>query len=129
MNLNGIPILSIITFLPVLGAVAVMLIPGADESAQRRMREIALGFTTADFVLSLLLWANFNGGTSDFQFVERADWLGGGIGYKMGVDGISVLFVVLTAFLTPISILASEAIHTRLRECANTLWRSCCSKR
>ena len=94
--MSGIPVLSIITFLPVLGAAAVMLIRDS-ESAQRRMRIIALGFTVVDFVLSLLLWANFNTGTSDFQFVERADWLGAGIGYKMGVDGISVLFVVLTA--------------------------------
>src|SRR5690348_17329809 len=112
----GWPILSIITFLPMLGAIAIMLIPGSDEKAGRQMRTVALVFTAVDFAMSLLLWANFNTGTSDFQFVETADWLGRGIGYKMGVDGISVLFVVLTAFLTPISIIASEAIHSRLRE-------------
>ncbi|HEX5281546.1 MAG TPA: NADH-quinone oxidoreductase subunit M [Micropepsaceae bacterium] len=116
MDLHGWPILSIITFLPALGALAVMLIPGSDEKSYRQMRMVALVFSGVDFVLSLLLWANFNTGTSDFQFVETSAWLGGGIGYKMGVDGISILFVVLTAFLTPVSILASEAVHSRLRE-------------
>ena len=67
-------------------------------------------------MLSLLLWANFDTGTAAFQFVENFNWLGGGINYKMGVDGISVLFVVLTALLMPICILASEAIHARVRE-------------
>jgi NADH-quinone oxidoreductase subunit M len=80
------------------------------------MRVVALAFTVAAFALSLLLWADFNTGTSDFQFVETADWLGSGIAYKMGVDGISVLFVVLTAFLTPVAIIASESVHSRLRE-------------
>jgi NADH-quinone oxidoreductase subunit M len=116
MGLHGWPILSIITFLPALGALAVMLIPGSGKESYRQMRIVALVFSGIDFALSLLLWANFNTGTSDFQFVESSAWLGGGIGYKMGVDGISVLFVVLTAFLTPVSILASEAVHTRLRE-------------
>jgi NADH-quinone oxidoreductase subunit M len=116
MNSFGWPILSITTFLPALGALAIMLMPGAGAEAERRMRIVALVFTVADFALSLLLWVNFNTATSDFQFVETADWLGGGIGYKMGVDGISVLFVVLTAFLTPVAIIASEAVHSRLRE-------------
>jgi NADH-quinone oxidoreductase subunit M len=116
MIFGGWPILSIVTFLPLLGAIAVMLVPGSGEQPGRQMRIVALVFTAFDFALSLLLWINFNTGTSDFQFVETADWLGRGIGYKMGVDGISVLFVVLTAFLTPISIIASEAIHSRLRE-------------
>ena len=108
----GWPILSIITFLPVIGALLILLVRGDDRSA----RIIALVTTLVDFVLSLLLWANFDTSTADFQFVEIRDWLGPGIGYKMGVDGISMLFVVLTAFLMPICILASEAIHERVRE-------------
>jgi NADH-quinone oxidoreductase subunit M len=110
--MQGFPILSLITFLPVVGALAILLIRGSD----RTMRNIALATTAADFVLSLVLWANFDASTPAFQFVESSLWLGGNITYKMGVDGISMLFVVLTAFLMPISILASEAIHTRLRE-------------
>jgi NADH-quinone oxidoreductase subunit M len=109
--MEGFPILSIITFLPVVGALLILLLPG-DHTA----RMIALATTAVNFVLSLVLWANFDTGTPAFQFLETSVWLGGNITYKMGVDGISVLFVVLTAFLMPICILASETIHTRLRE-------------
>jgi NADH-quinone oxidoreductase subunit M len=111
-----LPILSIITYLPLLGALLILLAPGGPESAGKRARTIALVVTLIDFLLSLLLWVNFNTGTADFQFVENVRWLGGGINYKMGVDGISVLFVVLTALLMPICIVASEAIHGRVRE-------------
>ncbi len=112
----GLPILSIITFLPALGALLILFAPGDAETAGHRARQIALIVTLIDFVLSLLLWANFNTGTADFQFLENASWLGGGINYKMGVDGISVLFVVLTALLMPICIAGSAAIHERIRE-------------
>jgi NADH-quinone oxidoreductase subunit M len=98
------------------GALFILLAPGDAERAGHRARQIVLVVTALDFLLSLLLWANFNTGTADFQFVESMDWLGGGILYKMGVDGISVLFVVLTALLMPISILASDAVHVRIRE-------------
>jgi NADH-quinone oxidoreductase subunit M len=108
----GLPILSIVTFLPLLGALLILVMRGSDQSA----RNIALVFTTVDFLLTLLLWANFDTGTAAFQFVESAAWLGPNIGYKMGVDGISVLFVVLTGLLMPICILASDAIHKRVRE-------------
>ncbi|MDB5617077.1 NADH-quinone oxidoreductase subunit M, partial [Tardiphaga sp.] len=94
------------------GALAILTLRMSDRAS----RVIALAVTLADFVLSLLLWANFNTGTAAFQFVETADWLGGGIGYKMGVDGISLLFVVLTALLMPICILASwGSIQTRVK--------------
>jgi len=108
----GWPILSIITFVPLVGALLLLIVRGDDRS----VRMIALVTTLVDFVLSLLLWLNFDTGTAAFQFVETSSWIGAGIGYKMGVDGISVLFVVLTAFLMPVCILASAAIHDRLRE-------------
>src|SRR5262245_31204902 len=110
--MQGLPILSFITFLPVVGALVILAVRGGDHAA----RLIAIATTAVDFVLSLVLWANFDPGTSGFQFIETSVWLGGNITYKMGVDGISVLFVVLTAFLMPICILASETIHTRVRE-------------
>jgi NADH-quinone oxidoreductase subunit M len=115
MGLSGWPILSIVTFLPALGALLVLLVPG-NADADRHARRIAFAVTLIDLALALLLWANFNTATADFQFVENSAWLGGGINYKMGVDGISVLFVVLTALLMPVSIAASEAIHGRIRE-------------
>ena len=73
--------------------------------------------TLFTFGVSLYIWAHFDKGTSGFQFVEEMDWLGASIKYKMGVDGISVLFVVLTAFLMPLCIIASwESIQTRVKE-------------
>jgi len=108
----GLPLLSIITFLPLIGVLAILVARGNDRAA----RVIALVVTLLDFALSLLLWARFDTSTADFQFVESASWLGSGINYKMGVDGISMLFVVLTAALMPVCIVASEAIHTRIRE-------------
>jgi NADH-quinone oxidoreductase subunit M len=114
--MGGWPILSIITLLPAVGALFILLSPGDAEAAGHRARQIALIVTLIDLVLSFVLWANFDTSTAEFQFVESAAWLGGGINYKMGVDGISVLFVVLTALLMPICILASDAIHARIRE-------------
>src|SRR6266849_10230712 len=114
--MGGWPILSIITLLPAVGALFIMLAPGDAASAGYRARQIALIVTLIDLVLSFVLWANFDTSTAEFQFVESAAWLGNGINYKMGVDGISVLFVVLTALLMPICILASDAIHARIRE-------------
>jgi NADH-quinone oxidoreductase subunit M len=118
----GVPILSIITFVPLLGALAILAVRGNDETARR----IALVTTLIDFALSLVLWARFDTSTAAFQFVESASWLGAGINYKMGVDGISVLFVVLTAALMPVCIVASEAIHTRVREYMVAFW---CARR
>ena len=114
--MGGWPILSIITLLPAVGALFILFGRGDSESAGMRARQIALIVTLIDLVLSFVLWANFDKSTAEFQFVESAAWLGGGINYKMGVDGISVLFVVLTALLMPICILASDAIHARIRE-------------
>src|SRR5258705_2531791 len=116
MGLGGWPILSIITLLPAVGALFILLAPADVAAAGYRARQIALIVTLIDLVFFFVLGAIFDTTTADFQFVESADWLGGGINYKMGVDGISVLFVVLTALLMPICILASDAIHARIRE-------------
>ena len=110
-------LLSIITFLPLVGAIAIMAIRGSGETVARNARWIALVFTVADFILTLVLWAGFDGSSSSFQFVEHARWLTNGISYHMGVDGISMLFVVLTGLLMPFCILASwESIETRVAE-------------
>jgi len=112
-------LLSIITFLPLVGAVIILLIArsGASEIVARNARWIALIFTVADLILSIVLWAKFDGSSSAFQFVEHAPWLTGGISYHMGVDGISMLFIVLTGILMPVCILASwESIETRVAE-------------
>ncbi|HVE04121.1 MAG TPA: NADH-quinone oxidoreductase subunit M [Rhizomicrobium sp.] len=108
-------ILSIVTFAPLIGAALIMLAGGSDVA--RTARWIALVTTLIEFAISLVIWFKFDGSIAAFQFVERANWLGPGIGYHMGVDGISMLFIVLTAGLMPICILASwESIQTRVSE-------------
>jgi len=110
-------ILSIVTFLPLLGAAAIVFAPGGEASVARTARWVALVTTLIEFAISIFIWLKFDGSIAAFQFVERADWLGPGIGYHMGVDGISMLFIVLTAGLMPICILASwESIETRVAE-------------
>ena len=110
-------ILSIVTFLPLAGVALIMALTGDAEKVARNARWIALVTTLVEFAISLFIWFKFDGSSAAFQFVERADWLGPGIGYHMGVDGISMLFIVLTAGLMPICILASwESIETRVAE-------------
>jgi NADH-quinone oxidoreductase subunit M len=106
-------ILSVTTFLPLVGA---LLIAALNAEAVRNARWIALWTTLITFFVSLLIWWNFDATASGFQFVEEYRWLGP-LKYKMGVDGISMLFVILTTFLMPVCILASwEAIQIRVKE-------------
>ena len=102
------PILSTVTFLPLVGALLVLVIRGDDAIARRNIFNVALWTTTVTFVLSLFVWINFDSSNPDFQMVERSEWLGGSITYRMGVDGISMLFVILTTFLMPLCVLASR---------------------
>ncbi|RAI60189.1 NADH-quinone oxidoreductase subunit M [Roseicella frigidaeris] len=118
MNAVGFPLLSLITFLPLVGAGIIMSVRGEDAVIARNARWIALWTSLIVLLLSLILWVRFDPGTAAFQFEERLAWLPEfGVGYHMGVDGISVLFVLLSTALTPLCILASwEAIGTRVRE-------------
>src|SRR5690349_14077849 len=110
------PILSVVTFLPLVGALFVALL-AEDEAGIRNARWVALWTTLVTFLISLLLIWRFDPASPEFQFEEKAPWLGGAITYHMGVDGISLPFVVLTTGLMPICILASwEAIETRVKE-------------
>jgi len=112
--MSGLGILSLITFFPLAGA---LVIATLNQEAKGNARWIALYTTLFTLGASLYLWAHFDKAEAGFQFLEEMDWLGGSIKYKMGVDGISVLFVVLTAFLMPLCILASwESIQQRVKE-------------
>ncbi len=116
MNLDT-SILTIVTFLPLVGALLILLTPGRDAASIRNVKWIALVTTLATFAASLLMWSMFDPSSPDFQFVVNAAWLGDVIGYRMGVDGISILFIVLTGLLMPMCILASwESIEHRQRE-------------
>ncbi len=111
------PILSTVTFLPLVGALLILLIKDDSEASRRNIRNVALLTTIFVFILSLVVWAGFDNSNSGFQMVEQVDWMGGGISYHMGVDGISVLFVVLSAFLMPFCILASwVSVEKRVKE-------------
>ncbi|MEO1190118.1 MAG: NADH-quinone oxidoreductase subunit M [Pseudomonadota bacterium] len=112
------PLLSIVTFLPLVGALFILLVRGQEENAARNARAIALWTSSITFLLSLFIWFNFERGTADFQFVEEYVWLPDlGLIYKMGVDGISMPLVLLSTLLTPLCILASwDAIKVRVKE-------------
>ncbi|MGG5889228.1 NADH-quinone oxidoreductase subunit M [Falsiroseomonas sp. HC035] len=118
MNAAGFPLLSLVTFLPLVGALIIMTVRGEEAVVARNARWTALWASLITLALSLLLWGGFDQTTAEFQFVERAQWLPEfGVGYHMGVDGISVLFILLSTILTPLCILASwESVQTRVRE-------------
>jgi NADH-quinone oxidoreductase subunit M len=110
------PILTTVTFLPLVGAFLIMWIRDDNPSGRRNIRSVALFTTVFTFVVSLLIWIGFDNADPGFQFVEEAAWLSDGITYRMGVDGISMLFVILTTFLMPLCILASwESIEKRVK--------------
>ncbi|RUT32712.1 NADH-quinone oxidoreductase subunit M [Arsenicitalea aurantiaca] len=110
-------ILTIVTFLPTVGALLLLLVPGRGASTDNLVRSIALIVTLVNFALTLWLWAMFDNSNPGFQFVENYPWIGESIGYRMGVDGISILFVVLSAFLLPFCVLSSwNSITYRVRE-------------
>ncbi|WP_323795720.1 NADH-quinone oxidoreductase subunit M [Nisaea sp.] len=112
------PLLSLVTFLPLAGALFIALTRGEEKQVAKNARYVALWTSLITFVVSLLIWAGFDPTTADFQFVEKRDWLPDwGIGYHMGVDGISMWFVLLSTLLTPICILSSwEAVQKRVKE-------------
>ncbi|MGB0341925.1 MAG: NADH-quinone oxidoreductase subunit M [Parvibaculales bacterium] len=111
------PILSTITFLPLLGALFILLARGDEQVIAANARAVALWTTTVTLFLSIFMFVQFDTGSTAFQFVERFVWLGGGVDYAMGVDGISVLFVLLTTSLMPLCIVASwTSVKTRVRE-------------
>ncbi|HUB44711.1 MAG TPA: NADH-quinone oxidoreductase subunit M [Acetobacteraceae bacterium] len=118
MNAAGFPILSLITWLPLVGAAVIMSVRGDQETIDSNARWTALWTSLIVLALSLVLWVEFDPGESGFQFVENVPWLAEyGVGYKLGVDGISVLFVLLSTVLTPICILSSwEVITKNVRE-------------
>jgi NADH-quinone oxidoreductase subunit M len=109
-------LLSIVTFIPaVAAAILAVFLRGEDEAAQRNAKWVAMIATTLTFVVSLFILFGFDPSDTGFQFVEEREWLLG-LKYKMGVDGISVLFVMLTTFILPLTIAASWNVTARVKE-------------
>jgi len=109
-------LLSIVTFLPMVAALILALfLRGEDEAAQLGAKRLALAATTATFLISLAILVQFDANDTGFQMVEEREWLFG-LSYNLGVDGISVLFVLLTTFLMPITIAACWGVEHRVKE-------------
>src|SRR5215510_8616374 len=108
------PILTSLIALPIVGSLALFLVKD-DERNESVIRRIALIVAVLVFAETLLLWARFDPSVADFQFVERHAWIPAfGISYAVGVDGISLLLLVLTGFLTPLALLCSwESVHKK----------------
>src|SRR5476649_1238309 len=111
------PILTSLVALPIAGALLLLLMGDDEERSAPLVRNIALVVSVLVFAETLLLWSRFNAASGDFQFVERHAWIPAfGIEYFVGVDGISLLLIVLTAFLTPLALLGSwESVHKQTR--------------
>ena len=104
------PLLTSIVFLPLAGAVLLLLVGGRDGERDDLVRRLALGVSLAVFLLTLVLWAGFDPASAEYQFQEDHEWIPRfGIAYHLGVDGISLFLVVLTGFLTPLALLGSWA--------------------
>jgi NADH-quinone oxidoreductase subunit M len=109
-------LLSITTFIPAIAAgILALFLRGDDEAAQRNAKWLAMAATAMTFLVSLFILIGFNPQDTGFQFVEERTWIMG-LNYKMGVDGISILFVMLTTFLMPIVIASCWSVNTRVKE-------------
>ena len=111
------PILSSLILLPLIGGLFILLSRSSDKSNYQSSKYVALFVSFANFFVSIYLWYTFDPSTSDFQFVENRLWLEGFINYKVGIDGISILFIVLTTLITPLCIISvNQSINTKLKE-------------
>ena len=102
------PILSSLILLPTIGALFIFFVRSSNSQYQSS-KYVALFITLANFFLSLYLWIVFDKSIVDFQFVEEREWISGFVNYKVGVDGISILFILLTTFITPICVITVNA--------------------
>ncbi len=115
--MSEIPILSILIFIPVVGIFFMLLIRNNDDQSSQNLKHTALWIAFLNFIISLSLLFSFDLNDPDFQFVEKYAWIESGISYHLGIDGVSILFVILTTMLVPICILASyESIKFSVKE-------------
>jgi NADH-quinone oxidoreductase subunit M len=111
------PILSTLLLIPLFGSITILLINSNDDIGKRNIKNVALYTSIVNFIVSLLLWINFDKLTSSFQYVEQYYWLSENITYHVGVDGISVFLIILTTFLMPFCVLTSwDSIKEKVKE-------------
>ena len=111
------PILSSLILLPSIGALFILLSKSKDQSNYQSSKYVALFVSFANFFISVYLWYIFDPNITDFQFVENRSWIPGFINYKVGIDGISILFIVLSTLITPLCIISvNKTITTKLKE-------------
>ena len=111
------PILSAIIFIPLIGAFFILITKGVQRNIEKNSKYVAIFSSSANFLLSLFLWYSFDNSVSDFQFVEKKYWIKGFINFQLGVDGISILFILLTTFITPICIFSGiNSIKFKIKE-------------
>jgi len=111
------PILSAIIFIPLIGALFILTINGPQKIIEKNSKYVAIFSSLANFFLSIFLWYSFDASTSEFQFIEKRDWMSGFINFQLGIDGISMLFILLTTFIAPICIFSGiNSIKFKLKE-------------
>ncbi|MEM7461395.1 MAG: NADH-quinone oxidoreductase subunit M [Pseudomonadota bacterium] len=111
------PLLSVVTFVPAFGALIILFMSDSDAVSRRNIRNVTLFVTLLNFILSIGIWVSFDNSVAGFQMVEKVPWIGSFMSYHLGVDGISMLFIILTTFLMPFCILASwDSVQDRVRE-------------
>ena len=110
------PILSSLILLPTIGALFIFFVRSSNKQYQSS-KYVALFITVANFILSIYLWFVFDKSTVEFQFVEDREWIVGFVNYKVGVDGISILFILLSTFITPICVITvNYTVKKRLKD-------------
>ena len=111
------PILSAIIFIPLIGALFILVTKEEQKAVVKNSKYVAIFSSLTNFFLSIFLWYSFDTSTSEFQFVEEKNWMEGFINFQLGIDGISILFILLTTFIAPICIFSGiNSIRFKLKE-------------
>ena len=111
------PILSTIIFIPLIGALFILITKGSQKYVEKNSKYVAIFSSLVNFLLTLFLWFSFDATIPDFQFIEKKNWIDGFINFQLGIDGISILFILLTTFITPICIFSGiHSIKFKIKE-------------
>ena len=111
------PILSFLTFFPLIGVIFILLRRGTEEVVVRSSKNISILVSVINFIVSLFLWSKFDPTNAGFQFIEETQWIKNFVSYKMGIDGISIFLVLLTTFISPLCIFAAiNSLKKRIKE-------------